>query len=291
MKTLSCERFYFLCLKTLSLVVLATSLIWTAQAATVNSLILSGLPEQGSIFYGKTKPGSTVVVGIDDVPVADDGRFVFGVSRDNTGTLDVVSTDTDGMILRRTLLISPVKWEKQTENNVPDNYAASPTSDDMYGIVKDSDAIKVARSVMTTKYFPECFIMPVENAKIVADFGVDRVVNGVLKQYHGGIDIKADEGTYVMNTADGVVTHINTNSYYNGKMIIINHGYGISSTYSHLSKIYVDIGQEVFSGDIIGEVGNTGRSLYPHLHFGLHYKLMPISPLKAVLITKKNCNK
>ena len=263
----------------------------SAQALIINSLILEGLPEQGNIIYGKTNPESTVTAGVDDVPVAEDGRFVFGISKDNPDTLDVVSTDVNGIELRRTLKVIPVLWVEQTEDDVPDDYAAAPSKEDMDNIIKDSNAIKAARNTVITDYFPECFIMPVENAEISADFGITRIVRGIIKPYHGGIDLKTDEGTPVMASADGIVTHINTNSYYNGKMVIVNHGYGISSTYSHLSKIDVKIGQKLVRGDVIGETGNTGRSLYPHLHFGLHYGLMPVSPLKAILITKKSCNK
>lgn len=268
----------------------AVLLISLPAYAAFNSLMLTGLAEQGNIFYGRTSPDAVVMVGIDEVPVSDDGWFVFGISRDAPETLEIVSVDEEGVELKRLVKIKQVEWSEWSEDNFPPRMV-TPDEKDMGDIVKDSDAIKIARNIVTTENFPECFIMPIENAEISLDFGVSRIMNGIPKSYHSGVDFSAEEGTPVKATADGIVTHINMNSYYNGKMIIINHGYGISSTYAHLSKTDVSIGQKVAAGDKIGEVGSTGRSLYPHLHFGLHYRLIPVSPVKAILITKNNCNK
>ncbi len=275
----------------LGAVVVSVCALSAAQAwAGFNFLSLSGLAEQGNIFYGQTSSKTSLIVGVDDVPVTENGEFVFGIPRDAGENLEIISVDEYGMEMRKNLKIKQVNWPDYEEEGLPE-YMVNPDAVYMENIIKDSDAMKTARSIVSGQFFPRCFSMPVENAKVSLDFGVGRVKNGVRKQYHGGVDFEANEGDTVMAAADGIVTHINTNGYYNGKTVIIDHGYGISSTYAHLSKIDVSIGQTVARGDKIGEAGNTGCSVKPHLHFGLHYRLMPISPLKAILVTQNNCNK
>lgn len=265
-----------------------TAFVTLPAIAAFNVLTLGGLAEQGALFYGKTSPDAKVMVGVDEVPVAPDGQFVFGISRDAPDTLEIVSVNAEGVEIKRTLNIKPVAWDIQKINNPPTRMG-KPQAVDMTAIIKDSDAIKAARDVVTKDTFPVCFTAPLETMTVSGAFGNQRILNGVPKQYHGGVDLQAAMGTPVKATADGTITHINTNSYYNGKLIIIDHGYGISSSYAHLSKIDTEIGKKVKRGEKIGEVGSTGRSTEPHLHFGLHYMMTPLDPIKAISITKKNC--
>ena len=89
-------------------------------------------------------------------------------------------------------------------------------------------------------------------------------------KHHDGVDISAPRGTEVYASADGIVERAKNNYKPNhgyGKEVIINHGNGIKTRYAHLDKINVKPGQRVNRWDIIGWVGNTGRSTGPHLHY------------------------
>ena len=94
---------------------------------------------------------------------------------------------------------------------------------------------------------------------------------------HWGQDFAANRGTPVIAPADGYVTFAGRNGAY-GLFISIDHKYGYETRYGHLQKIYVRKGQFVKRGDKIGEVGNTGRSTAPHLHYEVRYKGKPVDP-------------
>lgn len=103
---------------------------------------------------------------------------------------------------------------------------------------------------------------------------------GRLKK-HEGLDIAANTGTPVITTADGVVARVETSSGY-GKTVVIDHGYGYRTLYAHNSKFLVKRGQKVSRGDKIAEVGNTGRSTGPHVHYEILLNGVTIDPRKTL---------
>ena len=98
--------------------------------------------------------------------------------------------------------------------------------------------------------------------------------------YHEGIDFPKRIGHPVFSTAEGEVIYIGSQFAHYGKIIIIEHKHNWASLYAHLHKIIVRKGSYVKKGQKIGEVGNTGRSSGPHLHFELIYKKQPINPVR-----------
>lgn len=133
----------------------------------------------------------------------------------------------------------------------------------------------VNRKEDSLQYLPA--IKPVLNGRITDGFGKRR--HPIYKRItdHQGIDIAANRGTPVLASADGYVTFTGTNGGY-GNFISINHKYGFETKYGHLQKIYVRRGQFVKRGDKIGEVGNSGLSTAPHLHYEVHYRNKPVNP-------------
>lgn len=98
---------------------------------------------------------------------------------------------------------------------------------------------------------------------------------------HDGLDIAANTGTPIHVTADGVVARVETSSGY-GKTVVVDHGYGYRTLYAHNSKNLVKRGQRVSRGDKIAEVGNTGRSTGPHVHYEILLNGVPIDPRKTL---------
>jgi murein DD-endopeptidase MepM/ murein hydrolase activator NlpD len=94
---------------------------------------------------------------------------------------------------------------------------------------------------------------------------------------HHGIDIASNRGTPILAPGDGYITFTGKNGGY-GLFVSINHKYGFETKYGHVQKIYVRRGQYVKRGDKIGEVGNTGISTAPHLHYEVHYRGKPVNP-------------
>ncbi|MCM1066079.1 MAG: M23 family metallopeptidase [Muribaculaceae bacterium] len=102
-------------------------------------------------------------------------------------------------------------------------------------------------------------------------------IYGTMK-FHEGMDFSAPPGTPVYATADGTVTTASWQGLY-GNMVEINHGYNYTTRYAHLSKLIATPGKQVKRGDLIGLVGNTGKSTGPHLHYEVRYRGAPQNPV------------
>jgi hypothetical protein len=125
-------------------------------------------------------------------------------------------------------------------------------------------------------------IQPVNNkrlARIASGFGyrIDPVYK--ITKFHAGLDFTAPQGTPIYATADGVVKEANFNAGGFGNQVIINHGYGYETLYGHLYKIKAKRGKRVKRGEVIGYVGNTGKSTGPHCHYEVHKSGQPVDPV------------
>jgi len=124
-------------------------------------------------------------------------------------------------------------------------------------------------------HFPA--LKPVLHGVRTSPFGMRRHPIYRVRRHHDGLDFSAKKGTPVFACADGVVKYARTFGGY-GKTIMLNHLFGYETRYGHLEKIVVRVGQNVKRGEKIGEVGNTGISTAPHLHWEVHYKNKPLNP-------------
>jgi len=102
-----------------------------------------------------------------------------------------------------------------------------------------------------------------------------------LREFHNGLDIAIQTGTPIVATADGVVTFAGTKGLM-GKLIVIDHGYGMVTRYAHIHKMLKKNGDAVKKGDTIALVGNTGRSTGSHLHYEVHLNGIPVNPAKYI---------
>lgn len=119
-------------------------------------------------------------------------------------------------------------------------------------------------------------LMPVDGIESTP-FGAQRYVNGKARSPHSGIDIAAPKGTPVKAPLAGKVLLVE-DMFLNGTLIAIGHGKGLVTVYAHLSKAHVKAGEEVQAGQIIAEVGSTGRSTGAHLHWGMRFNHARINP-------------
>jgi len=125
-------------------------------------------------------------------------------------------------------------------------------------------------------------IQPVANkdlSRVASGYGM-RVdpVYGTMR-FHAGMDFTAKTGTDIYATGNGTVIHVDWKQGY-GKCVIIDHGFGYQTLYAHMDEYNVRDGQKVVRGEKIGEVGNTGKSTGPHLHYEVHVKGKPDNPAK-----------
>ncbi|HLY25160.1 MAG TPA: M23 family metallopeptidase [Aggregatilineales bacterium] len=130
---------------------------------------------------------------------------------------------------------------------------------------EDTRLLSIYSVVTPTRFWQGQFIMPV-NSSLSSPFGSWRQYNGIVQRRHTGQDLHASVGTPVLASADGRVVFSRALDIH-GESVVIDHGWGVFSEYSHLSARYVVPGQVVLQGDVIGLSGDTGRSTGPHVHW------------------------
>jgi murein DD-endopeptidase MepM/ murein hydrolase activator NlpD len=99
---------------------------------------------------------------------------------------------------------------------------------------------------------------------------------------HEGLDIANQVGTFVIAPADGTVSGI-ANNVALGRVLVISHGFGLITRYGHLNKALVRIGENVRRGDKIAEVGMSGKTTGPHLHYEIKVNGIPVNPMRYIL--------
>ncbi len=144
---------------------------------------------------------------------------------------------------------------------------------------------KVKNDIDRIRHIPS--IRPVAGGYLNSSFGYRQDPIDAVRRFHQGQDFSVPTGTPIFAPADGVVKR----AYYIGGFgnhIKLDHASGYSTTFAHLSKIFVRHGQKVKRGDIIGETGNTGRSTAPHLHYEVHYRGTPKNPADFFFTQSRN---
>lgn len=129
------------------------------------------------------------------------------------------------------------------------------------------------------------FLKPVEG-ELSGIFGRRNIINGLARSPHSGVDLKAGRGVPVKAMNHGKVV-FTSDQFFSGLSVVVDHGGGIHSMYFHLEKILVQEGQQVTKGEIIGQVGSTGRSTGPHLHLGVRVNGARVDPLRLIDLSKE----
>ena len=235
---------------------------------------------QGHFILGKTNPESRVIVDKKEVKVSKDGFFVFGIDRDRKFDLTFTKIESN----KKTKITKKVlkrKYNIQRIDGLAENKVTPPES--VYKrIKKENNAIGEARAINSDLlFFKEKFIMPIEGI-ISGVYGSQRILNGKPRWPHYGIDIAAEKGTPIKSSGRGVVTMAENDLYYTGGTVIMDHGHGISTIYSHLETVLVSVGDQINQGDIIGTVGSTGRSTGPHLDFRVNWFQTRLDPMTVL---------
>ena len=235
---------------------------------------------QGHFIIGKTDPTAKIIIDKKQVKVSGDGFFVFGLDRDRKFDLTItkIINGKKDKIIKKVL---KRKYNIQRIDGLEESKVTPPES--VYKRIKEeNNKIGEARAINSDlPFFKNQFIMPVEGI-ISGVYGSQRILNGKPKWPHYGIDIAAKQGSMIKSSGSGVVTMAEDDLYYTGGTIIMDHGHGISTIYSHLENVMVSVGDKINQGDIIGTVGSTGRSTGPHLDFRVNWFQTRLDPMSVI---------
>tara|TARA_B100000686_G_C16773074_1_gene966515 strand:- start:1443 stop:2237 length:795 start_codon:yes stop_codon:yes gene_type:complete len=221
---------------------------------------------QGHFIIGKTNPGTKILIDKREVKVSKDGYFAFGIDKDRK--FDVVITEGKKKIIKK---VQKRKYKIQRIDGLPKKKVTPP--EEFYErIKKENQLIAKARAVDSDlSFFKDKFIVPVDNAIITGVYGSQRILNGIPKWPHYGLDFAQKKGTPIKAMNNGIVTLAEEDLFYTGATLIFDHGHGISTLYMHLDELFVNIGDHVKKGDVIGTVGSSGRATGPHLDIRLNW--------------------
>ena len=239
---------------------------------------LTGSYAQGGLLFGETEPGAEVRLDGEPVMVGDDGRFVIGFGRDSALTALLVATLPDGTVERRAIELEDREFPVQRIDGLDQSKVSGFTPEQLAKIAEDRKKKDAAREQTQSKAdWAAGFDWPV-TGRISGVFGSQRILNGEPKRPHSGLDIAAPRGTPVRAPAPGIVTLAEEGMYFEGGLVLVDHGHWLESAFLHLSRLDVEPGQTIAKGDIIGAVGATGRATGPHLHWSMKWKGRLVDP-------------
>ena len=246
----------------------------------LNAIEFKGKFLQGHYIIGITDPSAKIIIDKKKVKVSNNGYFVFGIDRDRKFDLTITKI-IDGKKEKIIKKVLKRKYNIQRIDGLEESKVTPPES--VYKRIKEeNNRIGEARAINSDLlFFKDQFIMPVEGI-ISGVYGSQRILNGKPKWPHYGIDIAAKQGTMIKSSGSGVVTMAEDDLYYTGGTIIMDHGHGISTIYSHLETVLVSVGDIINQGDIIGTVGSTGRSTGPHLDFRINWFQTRLDPMSVL---------
>ena len=238
---------------------------------------LNGEAVQGGLIFGKTSPGAQVHLDDTEVMVSPDGDFVIGFGRDETGQRQLLVLEPTGEKEVLALPIALREYDIERVDGLPPK-TVTPDPESLARIREEGAMVSNARARRDLRTdYEEGFAWPA-SGRISGVYGSQRVLNGEPRRPHYGLDIAAPTGNPVYAPADGIITMVHPDMYFSGGTVILDHGQGLSSSFLHLSKILVETGTTVKKGDLIAEIGSTGRASGPHLDWRMNWLNRRVDP-------------
>lgn len=259
-------------------------------ASATDSVRLDGEWEQGALILGTAPAGSRVHFKGRDVRVSPEGRFVIGLDRDEDKSVELSMTPPDGPAQIERHAVRARKYDIQRLDGLPPDKVTPPAAVTAR-IEREAVKVRAARMLDTPRLdFSERFVWPCLG-RISGIYGSQRILNGTPKQPHYGVDVAVPTGTPVRAPAGGIISLAESDLYYTGGTLMIDHGHGLVSAFLHLSKLEVKLGDEVKQGDVIALSGATGRATGPHLDWRISWFDARVDPQRLVPAMPASANK
>lgn len=241
-------------------------------------LSFDGELTQGGYITGRLPTGivSARLAG-QDIEITDDLQFFAAFDRDTPREVVLTMNFGTDRTYEKQIAVAPRDWNIERVNVAKGTGGGS----EAWWKKREPEwlAIRDARALETgAEGWKQEFIWPV-TGRISGRFGRQRIYRGEPGSYHSGIDIAPGNGAPFVAPADGTVVLARTGFSLEGGIIILDHGAGLNSAFIHLSRLAVEEGDKVEQGQLLGNVGATGRATGPHLHWSLMWRDARLDPL------------
>jgi murein DD-endopeptidase MepM/ murein hydrolase activator NlpD len=250
---------------------------------------LKGHLTQGGLVTGQLNNAKSVSLNGKPLKLSDTGLFVFGFGRDAKPNHTLSWVDKSGKNHSQDLVITLRDYNIDKITGVAKKYVSPPKAVSER-ISREAVAVRKARAVDSDlEYFLQPVLRPAEG-RISGVYGSQRYFNGEPRRPHFGLDIANKTGSPVYAPISGTVVFAEPDLYYSGGTLILDHGHGVTSTYIHLSKLDVKVGDKITQGMKVAEIGATGRVTGPHLDWRFNWqgeRLDPALLMQDTLANKK----
>lgn len=250
-------------------------------AGSVEAIDLKGTIAQGGMVWGKVPAGSEILLEGEKIKVGPKGNFVFGFSRDAASEAKLVVIKRDGSRQETTLAVAQRQFNIERVEGLPPKTVTPPPEWRERRKVETGRVRKArAENTQATDWLSG-FKKPAEG-RFSGFYGSQRILNGKPRSPHYGLDIAASIGEPIYAPAGGVVRLAASDFLLEGGIVIVDHGFGVSSTLFHMNSVDVKEGQSVKQGDKIGTIGKKGRANGPHVDWRVNWGKVRLDPLLLI---------
>ncbi|WP_417658296.1 M23 family metallopeptidase [Pseudidiomarina sp.] len=257
----------------------------TAQAheqPVTPDIDIRGALTSGSLLIGDVHAAERVELNGEPLRITPEGQVVFGFGREQHGAQELTLFDHHGRAFKKTLEIKPRQYKIDRVDGVPQQ-TVTPDPEQQQRAKREAAQVWTARNNALSDRTD--FLMQVKmpaQGRISGVYGSQRIFNGTPRNPHFGLDIAAPTGSPVLAPWSGKVILAENDLFYSGGTLIIDHGYGVTSTYIHLHKLHAAVGDEVAQGQKIAEIGATGRVTGPHLDWRINWRHERLDPALVI---------
>ena len=244
----------------------------------LNLLTICALASMHAFANDLFEGQSGEIISIPAANVVQPNALTFQTSSGRKQLVSLPFVKQDQMISRHHVNVK-VNWVDFGESRITitDQSKVTLSAADQARANKESLAIKKALRETTTEITPSFYFIPPVPGIITSPFGKQRFINGLPRSAHLALDFRGSVGTPIVSPLKGKVVLVG-DYFYTGLTLILDHGYGLFSSYAHMSEIKVKLGDLIEQSSEIGLVGSTGRVTGPHLHWTVYFDGNKINP-------------
>lgn len=240
-------------------------------------LTIKGSWQQGEMLIGKAPANASIQFQGQPIMVAEDGLFIIALGHNEAPLVELELMDAEQRAHHYRCQVEQREYPTEFIEGIP-KAIMQPGKADLERIHRDALAIRKSRAnISWQRDFIAPFTLPLKGPT-TGVYGSRRFYNGQPRRPHFGWDIAAPTGTPVRAPAAGEVVFAQLDTFYSGGLLIIDHGFKLSSSFLHLSAIHVTVGASIEQGDIIAAVGATGRVTGPHLDWRMNWGKRRLDP-------------